>query len=75
MSAEEEKMWPFKSRKKKIEEQIEMIRDEIAHDEHQYNGLRGSRYASPAYINGYKNKMNLLKAKLTMLESELKGLK
>lgn len=68
-------MWPFKSRKKKLEEKIEMIKDEIAHDEYQYKGLSGSRYMSPSYVNGYRNKMNLLKAKLSLLESELKELK
>ena len=68
-------MWPFKSKKRKLEEKIERIKDEIAHDEYQYKGLSGSRYLSPSYVNGYRNKMSLLKAKLCLLESELEELK
>jgi len=75
MSVKEGCMWPFKSRKRKLEERIERIKDEIAHDEYQYKGLSGSKYSSPLYIIGYKNKMNLLKAKLCLLESELEELK
>lgn len=68
-------MWPFKSKKKKLEEQIERVKDELEHDELQFNTYKNAGWLTPIYRAQFNNKINLLRAKLCVLESELEVLR
>lgn len=69
-------MWPFKSKKQKIKEDVERITCELKNIYRELEFLeecKNKGWPVPSSTEvGYRNSINLLKAKLIILESEIK---
>jgi len=66
-------MWPFKSKKQKREEEIELIKKELEREDRLFKKYLETGWGHSNYKISYQNKQNLLRAKLCMLESLNRG--